>query len=146
MSQYGNLPYEFRALETMLVFAMSELDAEYQQLEENVNDVLRDLDLDVNVEKLRNLLDISKQASRFKQKVKLIRTALHTVLEADDDMAAMYLSDKAAGKPRAEADHAEMELLLENYYAASGEVVEKAEEILSDVEYTHDTSVISTLG
>jgi len=53
-------------------------------------------------------------------------------------MAAMYLSDKVAGNPRAEADHEEVELLLENYYEAIGEIMEKSGKLLSDVEYRHD--------
>ena len=53
-------------------------------------------------------------------------------------MAAMYLTEKAAGKPRAEADHEEVELLLENYYECSGEIMEKAEHLLTDVQITHD--------
>ena len=63
---------------------------------------------------------------------------MNTYLEADDDMAAMYLSDKVAGNPRAEADHEEVELLLENYYEAIGEIMEKSGKLLSDVEYRHD--------
>ncbi|KAH8601528.1 hypothetical protein B0O99DRAFT_500793 [Bisporella sp. PMI_857] len=139
MSQHGTLPYEFRALETILVLVISELDVEYQEQKNPVNLVLEELDKSVDREKLKKLLDVSKQMSAFRQKVKLVRTALHTVLEADDDMAAMYLTEKASGKPRAEVDHAEVELLLENYYEASGEIVEKADKIISDVEYTHDS-------
>ena len=138
ITQHGNLAYEFRALETILVMALSELDIEYQELKKPVSRVLEELDTDVDLDKLKRLLDASKQVSAFKQKVKLVRSALHAVLEADDDMAAMYLSEKVAGKPRAEADHAEIEMLLENYYEASGEIVEKTDKLLSDVEYTHD--------
>lgn len=117
---------------------ISELDIEFQELSEPVNELLQALDKDVSLEKLKRLLDVSKQLNAFQQKVKLVRQALRTVLDADDDMASMYLTDKAAGTPRAEADHEEIEMLLENYYEASGEIVEKAETLLSDVEYTHD--------
>jgi len=137
-TQHGNLPYEFRALETILLMVTSELDIEYGSLRKPVNDVLADLENDVSLEKLKNLLDVSKRLGAFQQKVKLVRNALHTVLEADDDMAAMYLSEKMAGKPRLEANHEEIELLLENYYEASGEIVEKTDKLLFDVEYTHD--------
>ena len=138
LSQHGNLPYEFRVLEIILVMVIGELDVEYQELKKPVNQVLEELDQDVDREKLKKLLDISKQVSAFRQKVKRVRTALHTVLEADDDMAAMYLGDKAAGKPRAEADHAEVEMLIENYYDASGEIVDNSDKLLSDLDYTHD--------
>lgn len=134
----GTLPYEFRTLETLLLMVISELDIEYQDLCKPVNEVLADLDKDVSLEKLKRLLDASKQVVAFQQKAKLVRQALHTVLEADDDMAAMYLSEKAAGHQRAEADHEEVEMLLENYYEASGEIVERVDNLLSNVEYTHD--------
>jgi magnesium transporter len=132
------LPYEFRALETILIMVMSELDVEFQDLEKPVQQIIHELDHDVSLEKLKKLADVSRQLNAFQQKVKLVREALRTVLEADDDMAAMYLTEKAAGKPRAEADHEEVELLLENYYECSGEIMEKAEHLLSDVQITHD--------
>jgi magnesium transporter len=137
-SQHGGLPYEFRALETLLVMVISELEIEFDEICKPVNQVLGELETNVNLEKLKKLLDVSKQLSAYQQKVGLVRKALHTVLEADNDMAAMYLTEKASGTPRAEENHEEVEMLLENYYEASGEIVEKADKLLSDVEYTHD--------
>jgi magnesium transporter len=138
VASHAALPYEFRALETILLMVTSELDIEYQDLIKPVHQVLKELENDVDLAKLKKLLDVSKQLSAFQQKVKLVRNALQTVLEADDDMAAMYLSEKVAGTPRAEADHEEIEMLLENYYEASGEIAEQSEKLLSDVDYTHD--------
>lgn len=137
-SGHGSLPYELRALETILIMVMSELDVEFQELRQPVLQVLRELDHDVSLAKLKSLADVSRQLSSFQQKVKLIREALRTVLDADDDMAAMYLTEKALGKPRAEADHEEVELLFENYYECGGEIMEKAEQLMSDVQITHD--------
>ena len=54
-------------------------------------------------------------------------------------MAAMYLTEKDLGRPKAEADHEEVELLLENYYECSGEIMEKGDQLLSDVQITHDS-------
>lgn len=117
---------------------MSELDVEFQELQKPVREVLQALDHDVSLKKLKKLADVSRQLNAFQQKVKLVREALRTLLDADDDMTAMYLTEKASGKPRAEADHEEVELLLENYYECSGEIMEKAEHFLSDVQITHD--------
>jgi magnesium transporter len=117
---------------------MSELDVEFQELRGPVLKVLSELDDDVSLEKLKNLADVSRQLSAFQQKVKLVREALRTVLDADDDMAAMYLTEKAQGKPRAEADHEEVELLIENYFECGGEIMGKAEQLLSDVQITHE--------
>jgi len=132
------LPYEFRALETILIMVMSELDVEFQDLKKHVLEVIKDLDQDVSLQKLKALADVSRQLNSFSQKAKLVREAIRTLLDADDDMAAMYLSEKANGTPRKEEDHEEAELLLENYFECSGEIMEKAEILSRDVEVTHD--------
>jgi hypothetical protein len=137
-SGHGTLPYELRALETILIMVVSELDLEFQELREPVLQVLRELDHDVRLEKLKNLADVSRQLSAFQQKVKLIREALRTILDAEDDMAAMFLTEKAAGKPRKEADHEEVELLFENYYECCGEIMERAEQLFSDFQITRE--------
>lgn len=137
-NHHGTLPYELRALETILIMVMSELDVELQDLQKPVLQVIQELDSDVSLEKLKKLADVSRQLRGFQQKAKLVREALRTVLDADDDMAAMFLTEKALGKSRAEADHEEVELLLENYYGCSGEIMEKADKLLSDVEITQD--------
>jgi len=129
VTQHGALPYEFRALETILIMVISELDIEYQELKKPVNHVLAELEKDVDLEKLKKLLDVSKQVSFFRQKVKLVRSALHTVLEADDDMANMYLGEKAAGKPRAEAHHGQTYVFIIPLY-----------DLCYNVELHHSTS------
>lgn len=129
----GGLPYELRALETILIMVMSELDLEFQDLQKPVLEVIRELDHDVSLEKLKRLADVSRTLTAFQQKVKLVREALRKLLDAYDDMAAMYLTEKALGKPKAESDHEEVELLLENYYECSGEIVEKGGQLLYDV-------------
>jgi hypothetical protein len=113
-SKHSNLPYELRVLETILVVAMGELEVKLNELKEPVIHVLEELDGDVSLEKLKQLLDVQKQLNRFQQQVKLVRNAIQTVLEADDDMAAMYLTEKAGGGPRPEHSHEEVEMLLEN--------------------------------
>ena len=64
------LPYELRALETILIMVISELEIEFQELQKPVLEVLRELDHDVSLEKLKKLADVSRQLNAFQQKVK----------------------------------------------------------------------------
>lgn len=45
----------------------------------------------------------------------------------DEDLAAMYLSDKKAGIPRQLADHEELEVLLESFSKQVEEIVNESE-------------------
>lgn len=51
----------------------------------------------------------------------------------DEDLSAMYLSARAAGRPRALHDHEQLEILLESF-------VKQVEEIVSEI----DTTVVRT--
>ena len=95
-----NLPYEFRALEAVLISVTSGLESEFEGVREPVVRVLRELEEDIDRDKLRHLLIYSKKLGTFEQKARLVRDAIEDLLEADDDLAAMYLSEKAEGKQR----------------------------------------------
>ena len=56
-----------------------------------------------------------------------IRRVSHFIL--DDDLAAMYLSDKKNGSPRSSDDHEELEVLLESFSKQVEEIVNEAETI-----------------
>jgi Magnesium transporter MRS2-like len=49
--------------------------------------------------------------------------------ELDEDLAAMYLSDKQANKIRALNDHEDLEVLLESFAKQVEEIVNEAETI-----------------
>lgn len=48
---------------------------------------------------------------------------------SDEDLSAMYLSDKQKGSPRAASDHDELEVLLEFFAKQVEEIVNEAENI-----------------
>ncbi|KAF4616932.1 hypothetical protein D9613_008700 [Agrocybe pediades] len=93
-------PYEFRALESILLSVLSALEAEMVFI--------------------RNLVE----------------EALDEVLGQDEDMDAMYLSDKKAG--RAVTEHEELEVLLESFSKQVEEIVNEAENIESNVQSTQE--------
>ncbi|KAF2005220.1 cora-domain-containing protein [Amniculicola lignicola CBS 123094] len=134
----GTLAYEFRALEAVLISVTLGLEKEFEGVSDPVVNVLRDLEEDIDRDKLRHLLIYSKKLGTFEQKARLVRDAMTELLEADDDLASMYLSEKAAGKDRSENDHTEVEMLLESYHKVADEIVQAAENLVSSIRNTEE--------
>ncbi|EXJ63206.1 hypothetical protein A1O7_03653 [Cladophialophora yegresii CBS 114405] len=134
-----NLPYELRALEAVLISVTSGLEAEFALVRDPVTHILRELEEDIDRDKLRHLLIHSKKLGTFEQKARLVRDAIDDLLEADDDLAAMYLTErKATGKQRAENDHQEVEMLLESYHKICDEIVEISGNLISNIRNTEE--------
>lgn len=134
----SSLPYEFRALEAVLLSVTSELEADFESVRDPVIRILSELEDDIDREKLRILLVLSKRVSAFEQKAKLVRDAIEELLEADDDLAAMYLTEKTHDLFRGEDDHTEVELLLESYNKVCDEVVEESSSLVSSIRNTEE--------
>jgi magnesium transporter len=134
----GTLAYEFRALEAVLISVTLSLEKEFEGVSEPVLRVLRELEEDIDRDKLRALLIYSKKLGSFEQKARLVRNALEELLEADDDLSAMYLTEKAEGKTREDEDHTEVEMLLESYHKVSDEIVNAAENLVSSIRNTEE--------
>ncbi|OJD18059.1 hypothetical protein AJ78_01889 [Emergomyces pasteurianus Ep9510] len=137
-SSPGALPYEFRALEAVLVSVTSGLEAEFEGVREPVVRVLRALEEDIDRDKLRHLLIYSKRLGTFEQKARLVRDAIEDLLEADDDLTAMYLSEKANGVQRQEVDHQEIEMLLESYHKVCDEIVQASGNLVTNIRNTEE--------
>ncbi|OLN96375.1 Mitochondrial inner membrane magnesium transporter MRS2 [Colletotrichum chlorophyti] len=134
----NGLPYEFRALEAVLTSVTSELEADFESVRDPVIRVLSELEDDIDRHKLRVLLILSKRVSTFEQKAKLVRDAIEELLEADDDLAAMYLTEKAHDLYRGVDDHTEVELLLESYNKLCDEIVQEAQNLVSGIRNTEE--------
>ncbi|KAI9880754.1 MAG: magnesium ion transporter [Pleopsidium flavum] len=136
--QAGGLPYEFRALEAVLISVTSGLEGEFEGVREPVVRVLRELEEDIDREKLRHLLIFSKKLGTFEQKARLVRDAIDDLLDADDDLAAMYLTERARGVTRDEEDHTEVEMLLESYHKVCDEIVQVSGNLVSNIRNTEE--------
>ncbi|KMP02861.1 inner membrane magnesium transporter mrs2 [Coccidioides immitis H538.4] len=134
----GALPYEFRALEAVLVSVTSGLEAEFEGVREPVVRVLRALEEDIDRDKLRHLLIYSKRLGTFEQKARLVRDAIEDLLEADDDLTAMYLSERSGGVRRDEHDHQEIEMLLESYHKVCDEIVQASGNLVTNIRNTEE--------
>ncbi|KAI9693311.1 MAG: magnesium ion transporter [Bathelium mastoideum] len=134
----GALPYEFRALEAVLISVTTGLEGEFDGVRDPVVRVLRELEEDIDRDRLRHLLVYSKKLGTFEQKARLVRDAIDDLLEADDDLADMYLTEKAQGKERAEDDHTEVEMLLESYHKVCDEIVQVSGNLVSNIKNTEE--------
>ncbi|KTW27427.1 hypothetical protein T552_02405 [Pneumocystis carinii B80] len=134
----GGLPYEFRALEAILISVSTALDEEMKFLNSLVKDVLLRLEEDVNHQHIKNLLTYSKKVTVFEQKVTLIRNTLNEILDQDEDLAAMYLTEKYQGKTRPLDQHDEIELLLESYLKQTDEIVQSVNNLVSNIKNTEE--------
>ncbi len=133
-----HLPYEFRALEAVLISVTSGLEAEFALVRDPVTHILSELEEDIDRDKLRHLLIHSKKLGTFEQKARLVRDAIDDLLEADDDLAAMYLTERKTGKSRAENDHQEVEMLLESYHKICDEIVEISGNLINNIRNTEE--------
>ncbi|KAJ9500447.1 magnesium ion transporter [Exophiala xenobiotica] len=134
-----HLPYEFRALEAVLISVTSGLEAEFALVRDPVTHILSELEEDIDRDKLRHLLIHSKKLGTFEQKARLVRDAIDDLLEADDDLAAMYLTErKTSGTLRPENDHQEVEMLLESYHKICDEIVEISGNLINNIRNTEE--------
>ncbi|CAD6502741.1 BgTH12-05331 [Blumeria graminis f. sp. triticale] len=134
----GGLPYEFRALESVLLSVITSLEAEFEGVRTPVVRVLRDLEEDIDRDKLRLLLIYSKKLGTFEQRAKLVRDAIDELLDADDDLASMYLTEKSQNIVRGEEDHTEVEMLLESYHKLCDEIVQESGNLVSNIRNTEE--------
>ncbi len=134
----NSLPYEFCALEAVFISVIQSLDAEIRVHTTVINGILAELEDHIDREKLRFLLIQSKKLTTFFQKTTLIRDILDDLLEQDDDLAEMYLTEKSKGIPRDTHDHAEVEMLLETYYKHCDEIVQTVGNLISNIRSTEE--------
>ncbi|KAH8116051.1 cora-domain-containing protein [Phellopilus nigrolimitatus] len=135
--QHG-LPYEFRALESILLSVLSALEAEMVFTRNLIGGLLAELEDDIDRDKFKRLLHYSRRLSAFSNRAKLVQEALEEVLEQDEDLAAMYLTDKKNDNPRSARDHEELEVLLESFSKQVEEIVNESETISSNVQSTQE--------
>ncbi|KAJ2654876.1 magnesium ion transporter [Coemansia sp. RSA 1200] len=131
-------PFEFRALEAVLISVVNALQSDEEVLVNLVHNLLAYLEESVDRSKLRELLQYSKRLSRFSQKVLNIRDAIEEVLEQDEDLASMYLTEKLRGTMRRKDDHEDVELMMETYLKQVEEIVNHIESASSHVRTTED--------
>lgn len=132
------LPYEFRALEAILVDVTSNLATEMNVHQTVVQNILSSLESSIERTKLRYLLIQLKKLGQFHQKVKLINDLLQDLLNSDEELNALYLTEIQSGLGRLSYNHQEVELLLESYYATIDEIIQTVENLISQIKTSEE--------
>ena len=129
----SQLAFEFHALEAAFVTVLSSLRAELTSAREEAESSARQLQLEPGhaAAGVDQLFERSQRLFEIEQKARLLRQTTREVLDTDEDLAAMYLSDTIAGKPHAVSDHQEAEYMLEAYHKAADTLAESAGSAIS---------------
>ncbi|CAG7959853.1 unnamed protein product [Penicillium nalgiovense] len=136
----AKLPFELRVVDAALASVIATLEAEHVLIRREVEDSLQDSTReDVVYAVLRDLQDHRKRLVAIQQRGSQFRSALREILENDEDMATMFLTDRQAGRPHEVEDHLEVEYLLEAYYKNTDAIAESANALLGDLERTVET-------
>ncbi|KAH9943565.1 cora-domain-containing protein [Amylocystis lapponica] len=126
------------ALDSILLSVLSALEAEMVFIRNLVGGLLAELEDDIDHDRFKRLLHYSRRLASFQNRAKLVQEALEEVLEQDEDLAAMYLSDKKNGVIRSLSDHEDLEVLLESFAKQVEEIVNEAENIQTNVQSTQE--------
>ncbi|KOS42198.1 hypothetical protein ACN38_g6942 [Penicillium nordicum] len=136
----AKLPFELRVVDAALASVIATLEAEHILIRREVEDSLRDSTReDVVYSVLRRLQDHRKRVVAIQQRARQFRSALREILENDEDMATMFLTDRQSGQPHEVEDHLQVEYLLKAYYKNTDAIAESASALLGDLERTIET-------
>lgn len=139
MKTQSTLPFEFKALECILISVLSYLEAELQNHMAACGRILAELEDHISRENLQELLIKLKTLSSFYQRATLIRDVLEELLDNDEDLNGMYLTTLKSYEPNSDnTDYSEVEMILETYYRHCDEVVQQAGSLISDIKATED--------
>ncbi|CAK5272049.1 unnamed protein product [Mycena citricolor] len=131
-------PYEFRALESILLSVVSALEAEMVFIRNLVGGLLAELEDNIDHDRFKRLLHYSRRLASFQNRVKLVGEALEDLLTQDDDLVSMYLTDKKNDVARQLNDHDDIEVLLESFSKQVEEIVNEAGNIETNVQSTQE--------
>eukprot|EP00127_Corallochytrium_limacisporum_P003221 Clim_evm70s147 gene=Clim_evmTU70s147 len=113
-------PFEFEVLEGLLIHVVDRYANILNRITPNTVNLLgrlTDIRGPIDQSQLKQLLYENKRLTAFESDIVELRSVLEELLDSDEDMAAMYLTDFAAtGKERDISDHDEAEMLLESYF------------------------------
>lgn len=143
------MPFEFRAIEGVLVDVCSSLNTKLGNLMPSIERVLDILSTTTDFggntvqDCLDRLLPLENSLNEFSVKVDQIRRAFLDVLASDEDMSTMYLTAfRDTGHRRRVDQHDEVEMMLENYIKQIDTVYSEVTSALRAVKATENVTQI----
>lgn len=126
------LPYELRAVEAALVAVLSTLRQDFIQVRAAAEESAARLNLETGVAavELGHVFEHSRHLGRLESRARLVRQTIRELLDTDEDLAAMYLSDTQSGRPHQVSDHQEAEYMLETYHRAADALAESVSAVI----------------
>ncbi|KAK1859422.1 hypothetical protein I4F81_002018 [Pyropia yezoensis] len=137
-------PFEFLALEGLLIAAVVSLERSFGAVEPGLVDTLAALAEDLSVGRLEELRAAEQRLVTFQGGARSARRVLVDALGDDPALAAMYLTDGARhpGRRRNPLDHGEAEALLEAYLQLVDDLATRASLLLRAIDDTETLIVI----
>mmetsp|Transcript_11933 Transcript_11933/g.21612 ORF Transcript_11933/g.21612 Transcript_11933/m.21612 type:complete len:560 (-) Transcript_11933:1602-3281(-) len=136
------MPFEFKALEGVLIASVMQLERDFAELEPKFKQALRPdwMGNRLTTQKLEQLRVHKQKLNHFQKQAETIQHSLQEVLDEDEDMANMYLTEKHnnPGQKRNPLDHDEVEMLLEAYLQVIDDLSNKADLLDDAIEDTED--------
>lgn len=136
--------FEFNALEGILIFVAMRLEREFDTLKPQIDKYLHHLPNELTTKMLEELRRKKQQLNHFHSRACNVKTILENLLDEDDEMANMYLTEKhEQGRMIRDChDHSEVETLLEAYLQVIEEHVNHASLLHDAIEDTEDLVMI----
>eukprot|EP00173_Palmaria_palmata_P000898 Plantae.Rhodophyta-Palmaria_palmata.ctg14607.p1 GENE.Plantae.Rhodophyta-Palmaria_palmata.ctg14607~~Plantae.Rhodophyta-Palmaria_palmata.ctg14607.p1 ORF type:complete len:360 (+),score=56.14 Plantae.Rhodophyta-Palmaria_palmata.ctg14607:104-1081(+) len=122
------VPFELRALEGILIHSCMSLEADFGSIEPALLKTLANLPTQTTPRELEKLRHHEQRLNHFIARSKKVQNVLQSVLDEDEDMAAMYLTEKRKTPDlvRNPVDHDEAEMLLESYLQVVDDLTNRA--------------------
>ena len=128
--------FEFVVLESMLDAVYKHFSSELHKIKPQVELIFSSVNNEVTSEILKDALFVSKKLEELNASLTLIRNTLQDLLNSDEDMSKMFLSESEKGAERMQENHEEAELLLEHF-------VKSFDELLCSVELMKNNIVMA---
>lgn len=138
------MPFEFKALEGIFIVGILGLEREFNQFDPDISKKLRELPSQLTTKMLEDLRANKQRLNHFLSRAHSVRDILEKLLEEDEDMANMYLTEKSRSPnvSRNVMDHDEVEMLLEAYMQVIDELVNRADLLSDAIEDLEDLVMI----
>lgn len=134
------VPFEFRALDAILEYACYKLARDFASVRPKIQDALVALPHRITQEGLETLRQNEQELNIVYARTAKVQHAVQELLDEDEDMAGMYLTEKwrQPTRTRPQDSHEEAEALLETHLQTVDDLTTKAELLNSTIDDTED--------
>lgn len=137
-------PFEFNALEGILIFIAVRLERVFNDMKPEIDTYIHQWPSKLTTKMLEELRRRKQQLKHFHSRASTIKTILENLLDEDEEMANMYLTEKQVNKDivRPAHEHMEVETLLEAYLQVIDEHVNHSTLLNDAIDDTEDLVMI----